>query len=424
MPDVRRLLLETKDRVAASDPGLGRLRQASSAAASVGTALPVQLGVAALLGYQGPVVFAATMFGAVVAMLSSNALVAKSGWAVVRTAVFFPLAVAAGLVPAILTGGERAYQVAGFAAVLFGAVWVRRFGTDWFFYGFMAWMGFFFATFLQATWAVVPELLLASIVSSAWVCLLASTVLYTNPRRVLHLTVASFFSRGRAVARAAAELLAVAPTSERRRARALRILSARSAGLEEAALLVDAWSADASAVPAGWSAVALRRRLIEAQQAMERVAGAALRLGDADPRLRTDAHTAVECLAGRRDIAALIACERLRRGAREVERGHGNGWWPARHLAYGVEEFLRLDATADDPPELVPGEADFQAASALAFGGLPGSAAVAKDVAVQGRWNPVARLSWASLAAWGLALTGIPGPSRHGAIRAWPIPKS
>jgi uncharacterized membrane protein YccC len=175
----------------------------------------------------------------------------------------------------------------------------------------------------------------------------------------------------------------------------------------EAALLVDAWSAERSAVPEGWSAAALRRRLIEAQQAMERVAVAATRLREADPWLRSEAQTAVEHLAGRRDTAALIACDRLGRRAAEVERQGGDGWWPAKHLAYGVEEFLRFDAAVDEPPEVDPGEAEFEAASMLAFGGLPGSPAVAKDVAAQGRWNPVARLSMTSRQAVQVALAGV-----------------
>jgi len=404
---VRQRVLEMRDRFSASDPGLGRLRGAIAVTVSVGSALVVQHAVAHVAGITGVAAFSMTLFGAVVAMLGSNALAGMLRREMVPAAAGFPVAVAIGLALAVLTDVHRGLQVLAFAAVLFAAVWVRRFGGAWFFYGFMTWMGFFFATFLQATWAIVPELLLASVVSSAWVCLLVSTILYTNPRRVLHSTVTSFFSRGRSVARAAADLLALSPTSDRRRARAVRVLSARRAGMGEAALLADAWSADRSAIPAGWSATALRRRLIEAQQAMERVAVAAIGLRDADPLLRSEAQTATEHLAARRDVAALIACDRLGRRAAEVERDDGKGWWPARHLAYGVEEFLRLDAAVDEPPEVDLGEAEFEAASVLAFGGLPGSPAVAKDVAAQGRWNPVTRLSMTSRQAVQVALAGV-----------------
>ncbi|MCW2846628.1 MAG: hypothetical protein JWR90_602 [Marmoricola sp.] len=403
----RRRLLEVRDRLLASDPGLGRLRGATAVSVSVGSALLVQQAVARAAGITGVPAFSMTLFGAVVAMLGSNALSGMLRREMVPAAAGFPVAVAIGLVLAVLTDVHRGLQVLAFAVVLFAAVWVRRFGGPWFFYGFMTWMGFFFATFLRATWSLVPELLLAAVVSSVWVCLLCSTVLFTNPRKILHSTLTSFFSRGRSVARATADLLALSPTSERRRARAIRVLSARRAGLGEAALLVDAWSSERSAIPAGWSAAALRRRLIEAQQAMERVAVAAIRLVDADPLLRSEAHTALEDLAARRDVSALIACDRLGRRATEVERAGGDGWWPARHLAYGVEEFLRFDAAVDEPPEVDPGEAEFEAASMLAFGGLPGSPAVAKDVAAQGRWNPVSRWSMTSRQAVQVALAGV-----------------
>jgi Fusaric acid resistance protein-like len=400
-------VLEMRDRFSASDPGLGRLRGAVAVTVCVGSALLVQQAITHLAGITGVAAFSMTLFGAVVAMLGSNALVGMLRREMVPAAAGFPVAVAIGLTLAVLSDAHRGLQVLGFAAVLFAAVWVRRFGGAWFFYGLMTWIGFFFATFLQAEWAIVPELLLASVVSSGWVCLLASTVLYTNPRRVLHSSITSFFSRGRSVAREAADLLALPPTSERRRARAVRLLSARRAGMGEAALLVDAWSAERSAIPDGWSAAALRHRLIEAQQAMERVAVSAIRLGDADPLLRSEAQTATENVAGRRDVAALIACDRLGRRAAEVERDEGKGWWSARHLAYGVEEFLRFDAAADEPPEMDPDDADFEAVSVLAFGGLPGSPAVAKDVTAQGRWNPASRLSMTSRQAVQVALAGV-----------------
>jgi uncharacterized membrane protein YccC len=403
-----RLLLETGDRLAASDPGLGRLRQALSATVSVGTALPVQLLVGSLRGYDDQGLFAATMFGAVVAMLASNALVSKSPWAKARTAAFFPVAVGVGLVAATLTGGEQAFQVAGFAVVLFLAVWVRRFGADWFFYGFMAWMGFFFATFLQATWGLVPELLVAAVVSTVWVLALSSVLFRNDPRRVLRSTLGACFALGRSVARAAADLLSVPAGSDRARERALRSLAARQAGMAEAALLAEAWSVEPGALPNGWSASALRRRMIETQQSVERIAGAAAALHGASPDLVEEAHRAVAHVARRRDVAALVATERLDALAGTArERGHDD-WWPARHLAYGVREFLRFDAAAEEPPEVGPGEEEFEATAGLVFGGLPGAPAVARDVPTRGgRWNPAARLSMTSRQAVQVMLAGL-----------------
>ena len=428
---VHRLVLELRDRLAASDPGYGRRRAAVAVVVGVGTTIVVQQGAARLVGASGQTAFAMTLFGAVVAMLGSNALSGMLRREKPVAAAGFPVAVGLGLVIAVLTDTHRILQVAAFAVVLFAAVYVRRFGGVWFFYGFMAWMGFFFATFLRAGWSIVPELAFAALVSSAWICLLGTTVLSTTPHRILHSTVGAFFSRGRSVAREAADLLEVPPANDRQWRRALRSVQARRGGMAEAALLVDAWSAERSAVPQGWSATALRRRLIEAQAAMERVAQAAIRMRHADPVLRTEARAALDHLAARRDVAALLAAGVLRRRADEMAESRAAGtdevgtdpagtdaagsdpagadavWW-ARSLAYGLEEFLRFDAAVDEPPEVDPGEEEFEAASGLAFGGLPGSPAVARDVAVSGApWNPMTRLSMTSRQAVQVAIAGV-----------------
>jgi hypothetical protein len=70
----RRRLLEMRDRFSASDPGLGRLRGATAVTVGVGTSLLLQQAVARAAGITGVAAFSMTLFGAVVAMLGSNAL--------------------------------------------------------------------------------------------------------------------------------------------------------------------------------------------------------------------------------------------------------------------------------------------------------------------------------------------------------------
>ena len=129
-------------------------------------------------------------------------------WDKVRTAAFFPVALGLGMAAGVTVDAHTDLMLAVFVLVMFAAVYIRRFGLPYFFYGFMGWMGYFFSTFLHATWPMVPALLVAIVVATAWVLLLSVTVLRTHPTRTLRRTVRAFDARARAVARAGADLLA------------------------------------------------------------------------------------------------------------------------------------------------------------------------------------------------------------------------
>jgi len=399
-----------RDRLAASDPGLGRLRMALSAVVAMGTALGIEALVARLLGADPPSALVSMLLGAVVAMMGANALVGPEVWGKVKNAVFFPVAVGLGMVTGVAAAGSETWRVLGFVGVGFVAVFVRRFGLPWFFYGFMGWMGYFFASFLHATPAMVPGLLVAVVVATVWVLLLSVTVFRTNPRSTMHSTLRAFFARARAVARACADLLDVPDGHPGRRTRALRALAARQAGVAEAALLAEAWSADPRALPEGWSGPALRRRLIEAQQAIDRMAGSASRLPVTDDELRREAARLVRHVGLHHDRAALAAADRLEARSRTLAETDAPGWWPARHLVFGARELLDLASRADDPPDVDlsdPATAEFEATTSLVFGNLPGAPAVAREVAVRGgRWNPLTHLDMPTRQAVQVALAG------------------
>lgn len=403
---VRSRLAETRDRALASDPGLGRLRQATAASVSLGTALAVELLFARLshAGAQGTLI--AMMLGAIVAMMGANALAGPERWGNVKVAVFFPVAIGAGMAVGTLTSANTDVMLAVFVVVMFVAVFVRRYGLPFFFYGFMIWMGYFFASFLRTTPAMLPHLLLAVVIGSAWVLLLSVTVLRTDPRRVLRATLSSFDGRARRVASDCADLLGSAP-GRRERARVLRRLQARQAGMGEAALMAEGWSDDEGALPPGWSGPALRRHLLETQQAVERMAAASAGLAEADERVRTAAGDLMELLARRDDVAAGRATERLSALAQAADDPlEPEVSWHLRHLAAGALEFLELEAEADGPPQL-PASEDFAPTSGLFFGNLPGSPAVAREVPARGsRWNPLTRLDMTTRQAVQVALAG------------------
>lgn len=403
--DVSGRLGPIRDRVVGSDPGLNRLRAALACAVAMSSTLGVELLFCTLTGAgaQGTVV--AMLLGAVVAMMGSMALSGPARWRKVRTAGAFPVAIGLGMVAGVSVDGHTDLMLGTFVLVMFAAVFVRRFGLDFFFYGFMTWMGYFFAAFLDASMEMVPPMLAAVSVATGWLLLLSLTVLRTNVRRTLRRTTHAFGARARAVAAAAEDLLRTGPGEPRQAERARRRLHARQLRLAETALVIEAWSAEPNALPDGWSAGALRRHLLDAQLAMDSLAAGAVALADCGGS--TPAARIAGCLARRDHPAA----ERAAHALLDAGPAHpdADGRWPAQHLAAAALEFTTVARRADGPPP-VAGAAhpeDFEPVVTLAMGDLPGSAAVAGDVTARGAgWNPLSRLSLTSRQAVQVAVAG------------------
>ncbi|MFF7159312.1 FUSC family protein [Streptomyces sp. NPDC008139] len=93
-------------------------------------------------GPQGTLV--GMLLGTVMAMMGSMALDGTQVLPKIRTAVFFPVAIGTGMVIGVSVAGHTDAMLAVFVAVVFVAVFIRRFGLPYFFYGFMMWMGCFF----------------------------------------------------------------------------------------------------------------------------------------------------------------------------------------------------------------------------------------------------------------------------------------
>ena len=397
---------EIRDRIIASDPGLSRLTSAVSVAVAMAGAMAIEYGYGRLTGAGAQGTLVAMLLGTVIAMMGSMALTGSGAWRKARTAVFFPVAIGTGLFAGVLVGGNTSLMLSVFVLVMFLAVFVRRFGLPFFFYGFMAWMGFFFAAFLHPVLSALPTLLIAVAISSGWVLLLSVTVLRTNSRRTLRRVQQAFGARARAVARACADLLTA--DDPQRGARLRRRLHARQQRLAEAALMIEAWSAEPGALPAGWSGAALRRRLLDAQLAIDALATAADSLattgGPAAPAAAriADALARRDYAAAEREAAPLLREEPLREASlREAPLPE------AALLAAAAVEYVGLARLADVPPETRPMEEEFEPAVSLAMGNLPGSAAVAGDVAARGRsWNPLTRLKLNTRQAVQVAVAG------------------
>lgn len=399
-------LTERIDRLLASDPGLGRLRMAFYAVVSMGTSLGVTRAFIALVGGDATDALVGMLLGAVVAMMGSMALNGQTRRVQAATAANFPIAMGIGMAAGVAVGDRTDLMLAVFVLIMFGAVFVRRFGRAFFFYGFMTWMGYFFASFLHATPATLPRLVEDVAVASVWVLLLAVTVLRDNPARNLRRTLRAYDARARSVARAIAEVLQTEAAEPRRRRRWQRRVLARQAGVAEAGLIAEGWSEDVHALPPGWSAQALRRRLIDVQQVVDRLASGGVGLVGAEPGLVGGAVAVLAGLARRDDEGARASAERLVVLAQQGMAAEAPGWVPARLLAMAAIEFLDLAKQWQEPPDV--GEADaFAPAAQLAMGNLPGAPAAVGDVAARGaRWNVLARLDMSSRQAIQVAIAG------------------
>jgi Fusaric acid resistance protein-like len=406
---------ETWDRVVGSDPGLQRLRGALAAAVAMSTTLGLEYvyGQVTHRGAQGTLIV--MLLGTVMAMMASMALGDGTGAKPkIITAAFFPVAIGAGMAVGVTVAGHTDTMLAVFVAVMFVAVFIRRFGMPFFFYGFMIWMGYFFAAFLDATVGQLPALLAAVALAAAWVLLLMTTVLRTNPQRTLARVRRAFGARARSVTRVCADLLAADPGDRRRQAGLRRKLHSRQLRLAETALVIEGWSANPGALPPGWSAAAIRRRVLDAHLAIDALATAAEAMAGTRARHTARAARIAALLAGN-DNAAAERQARLLLATAEYDppARPGEPAGPARevdslahHLATAAWEFTTLIRQVGVPDASEEGEEAFAPAVILAMGVLPGSAAVAVGVSARSRWNPVGGLSLTTRQAIQVAVAG------------------
>ncbi len=166
--------------LAATDPGLVRLRSASATTLTLVLALGVLVPLSRVLGQSLPV----AMLGTVVATFAASVVRDKNHRERIITTVLVPLpACASASLAAVLNQYGFAADL-GFIGVLFVATWVRRFGARGTALGMVAFTAYFFVLFLRAQLHQLPALLLSIIVGVA-VALLVRTVLLPDRPRVL-----------------------------------------------------------------------------------------------------------------------------------------------------------------------------------------------------------------------------------------------
>src|SRR5699024_6522445 len=140
------------------------------------------------------------------------------------------------------------------------------------------------------------------------------TLLRINPTRALRRTVSAFDARARGVAWACAQLLQSPDGDDGSHAqhRLRRRIHGQEGRLAETALMVEGWAAQPASLPPGQSAAALRRQLLEAQQALDAIITTTEALSEGSGRFRVSAGHIARRLASRDDAGAMRRARELK----------------------------------------------------------------------------------------------------------------
>jgi uncharacterized membrane protein YgaE (UPF0421/DUF939 family) len=247
-----------RDRLAASDPGLLRL----TAGLRTVTAIALTLAVLAALRVPVPQLVA----GAIAAMVATFAIREKSrAQQAVTLALGLPVALASVSLGALLN--QRV--VAGdlfFVALIFSAVYGRRFGDRGTALGLIGFQVYFLSLFVHATTALLPALCGVICVAFASSALARFVLLPQTPAGTLDRLRRAFRARLAQLIAVQAELLDAGPDGVDTVLEDLRTATAR---LHETALMIQGRLEDGTSEPA--VARLLQRRIADAEIASERL---------------------------------------------------------------------------------------------------------------------------------------------------------
>lgn len=190
------LLDQLRDRLVAGDPGLTRLLMALRATAGVGLSLTILLWIAHV--YRLPLTV--PLLGAAIGMTWSLGVTDRAPAEQRATTLLLWFPAAGALTLGTATAANRILADVIFLAVLFTAVYIRKFGPRGYASGMVGVITFFFALFLRATFAQLPWLLAALAVTAVCTYVLRFFVLPDRPSRALGNAVDAFEARRRLIA--------------------------------------------------------------------------------------------------------------------------------------------------------------------------------------------------------------------------------
>lgn len=267
--EVRFRLERAWDWLLGSDPGLLRLQMAVETVLTLAVSLLVLFLLTSATGQ--PLTVA--LLGVVIAMMSAMAINDPDPRQQRITMALLPLPAAVAVTLGAVLATHRVAGDVIFVAIMFGAVYARRFGGRGMALGMVAFMTYFFALFLGATIGQVPWLIGAVLVGAACSLGMQTYVFPDRPDRVLRRTLRALWARVRMVV----ELTAQALVTNGLDRHLQRRLAGRLTRVNETALMVDnqlEGKVDPAALWPGIDQNELQLRLFDVELAAERLATA------------------------------------------------------------------------------------------------------------------------------------------------------
>ncbi|OBK30947.1 hypothetical protein A5634_14950 [Mycobacterium asiaticum] len=299
-----------------TDPGLLRLRLAIRTTIALGCSLLVMYALTSAANQ--PLTVA--LLGAVITMIAARSVNEPDPRQQRITMALLPLPAALSISAAALLSPYRVVTDAVFVVVVFGAVYVRRFGPRGRALGMVAFMAYFFNLFLRAGVHELPWMIIAVVVGTLCTFVMTSYVLPDRPERVLQATIRSLRARMAIVIDTTAEVLRAHRLDERRRRR----LRARIARLNETALMVQDQIEDKANPATLWLGVGgehLAPWLFDAELAVEWVAIASHRAVSAPARMPAAARAGLAAAMDELAWAIRVPdAEGLRRAGEQAQR--------------------------------------------------------------------------------------------------------
>ncbi len=322
-----------------SDPGLLRLRMATRTTAALGCSLLILFLVTKATGQ--PLTVA--LLGVVITMVASRSVNEPDPHQQRITMGLLPVPAAVSIAAASVLAPYPLASAVAFVAIVFAAVYIRRFGPRGRALGMVAFMAYFFTLYLRARITELPWMIGAVAVGTVCTYVMSTYVLPDRPESVLRATIRALRARMAIVVDTTAEAVRSGRFDERRRRR----MRARIVRLNETALLMQSQIEDkakAATLSPGVTGEQLTPWLFDAELAIEWVATAGRRAAE----VASDTESPLAIPASTR--TALVAA--LTQLSRAIRLPEPDGLARAANHAQQLLDQLCYPAgtpTADDP---------------------------------------------------------------------------